>query len=846
MSPSEWERVKDVFEAASARQGAGRAEYLAATCKGDESLRREVERLLAGHEQAGSFLELSPEAPVGSEPAEAPDQEYLQIGQTFSHYKIAAKLGQGGMGSVYRAMDMQLRRQVAIKVIRRRWLQDVDPERRLVREARTASALNHPNICHIYEIGEHDSIRFIAMEYIEGRTLEAAIGEGRLEPSEIVRFGAQAAEGLAEAHAHGIIHRDIKPSNLMIGPRGELKILDFGIARMNSGPEAGTAGVNQNSMSGTGILMGTVQYMSPEQLLGRDLDHRTDVFSLGLVLHEMATGRPAFQGATQIETIDRILHGTHEPLAQWPELDRIVSKCLEKERERRYQSAAEVAGELRQIGHGSALNGRAPWRFSGRQFLRRHWAPVTAAAAIAILVLVWVSGPSRFAAPKARKDTVIMRASIANGTTLRRWDDLKFEKIATLGDAAPGGGTYRNGFAPFGINSRGDLAFCTDISVGRPGVFLRRAGGSPVIIQLARDGLPAPGGGTFTTDIAGANINDSGDVAFVFGLSPINTPELKGFQKEGVYRYSYADQKLSAVLIPGVTIAPGFGVFLSTGQRPTLNNAGDMVFSAVVRTGPGVSRNQDLGQGIFLMDRNGRVTKVVVPGDPAPEGGKFDFAQNAWINDRGDVAFGAHVAGEECINVASVIGCNESVYFRSAASGAIESIAHQGEAGPLAIRYRYAWGPVLNSRGDLVFIGDLPPPKGLRAVRGIFLHSGGITVPIAVPDDIMPDGRKIVTVNPAHTIDNYSLNNLGDVSFNALLENGESALYVYSQGLLHLVAGTGTVIPGLGTISSVASFEVQGGVLNDSGQLFFWATLKDGRGVMLLATPASVAANGKR
>lgn len=193
-----------------------------------------------------------------------------------------------------------------------------------------------------------------------------------------------------------------------------------------------------------------------------------------------------------------------------------------------------------------------------------------------------------------------------------------------------------------------------------------------------------------------------------------------------------------------------------------------------------------------------------------------------------------------------MFGCNESIYFKSVANGAVESIAHQGEQGPLSVRYRFAWGPILNNRGDLVFMGDLMPPQGLRAARGIFLHSGGLTVPIAVPGDIMPDGRKIVTVNPGFTIDNYSLNNLGDVSFNASLESGESALYVYSQGLLHLVAGTGTVIPGVGTISSVGSFQVNGGILNDSGQILFWATLTGGRGVLLLVTPPPVAASSKR
>ena len=617
----------------------------------------------------------------------------------------------------------------------------------------------------------------------------------------------------------------------MIGPRGELKVLDFGIAKVNSGAEAGTAGVSRSSMTGTGILMGTVRYMSPEQLLGRDLDHRTDVFSLGLVLYEMATGRPALQGGTQIETIDRILHGTHEPLAQFPELERIVSKCLEKGREQRYQSATEVAGELRKIGQGSPLFSR----------LRNWRRALIAAAVIAILVVGWRAGGSLSVGSNARTNPPKTRSPVSD--TPRRWDHLRFEKIATLGDPAPGGGTFTKGFAPSCLNSRGDLGFGSDVSVAHEAVFLLKRGAGSSALQLARGGLPAPGGGQFERDVAGHTMNDSSDVAFVFGLRPLNPPELKGFPKEGLFRYSHADGKVTQVVIPGVTVAPGFGVFLSTGMRPSLNNLGDMVFSALVRTPPGASRSQDVGEGIFVMDHNGQVTKVMVPGDPAPGGGKFDFAQNPWINDRGDIAFGAHVAGEECINP-SMFGCNESVYLKRA-NGPIESIAHQGEQGPLSVRYYFAWGPLLNNRGDLIFMGDLLPSHGLRASRGIFLHSGGLTVPIAVPADIMPDGRKILTVNPSLTIGNYFLNNHGDISFNASLENGESAFYVYSQGLLHLAAGTGTVIPGEGTISSVGSFLGNGGALNDSGQIFFWATLTDGKGVLLLATPDSSAANAQ-
>ena len=393
-------------------------------------------------------------------------------------------------------------------------------------------------------------------------------------------------------------------------------------------------------------------------------------------------------------------------------------------------------------------------------------------------------------------------------------------------------------FEPYGSNSRGDLAFVADLSTGGQGAFLLRKSGALLPFPLARQGQPAPGGGTFEGATLGhTSINNSGDVAFVFGLRPFNTPALKGFVKAGLYRYSRADGKVSALVVPGVTIAPGFGAFESTGQHASINNPGDVVFPGVARTMQGVAPANGLGQGIFLADRHGRITTVAAPGDPAPGGSAFDFAVNPWINDRGDIAFGAHVAGEQCIPI--LPGCMESIYFKSAATGKIESIAHQGGQAANGNFYRSAWGPAVNNSGDLVFMGELTPPAGLTSARGIYLHSRGVNNLIARPGDIMPDGRKILTVNPPSSAGNYSLNNRGEITFNASLEDGESGLYLHSRGALHLVAGTGTLIPGIGTVADVSG--LIGGVLNDASQVFFWATLKDGRGVLLLATPSPPA-----
>jgi eukaryotic-like serine/threonine-protein kinase len=358
MSPEAWNRVKNIFEDVVAHEGADRAALLAVACEGDEELRSEVERLIAGHEQAGSFLDRPPSAPFFSGPPGDP----VQIGRVLSHYQILEKLGEGGMGTVYRAVHTELRRHVAIKVLTPQMLPDTERNERFLREARAASALNHPNIGHVYEIGEEAGTRFIAMEYIEGRTLSSAISDGLLNFATIVKFGMQAADALAEAHTHGIVHRDIKPSNMMIGSRGELKVVDFGLAKIVLGPGDEVSDV---ALTRPGMLMGTVQYMSPEQLLGQNVDHRSDIFSLGLVLFEMACGRPAFCGATPVETIDQILHGTPQAIGRsdsgtWNELDRIIRKCVEKDRERRYQSAERLGQELRTLERESGESRRVP------------------------------------------------------------------------------------------------------------------------------------------------------------------------------------------------------------------------------------------------------------------------------------------------------------------------------------------------------------------------------------------------------------------------------------------------------------------------------------------------------
>ncbi|PYT20892.1 MAG: hypothetical protein DMG58_33135 [Acidobacteria bacterium] len=261
----------------------------------------------------------------------------LAAGDNIAHYRIVSRLGQGGMGEVYLATDTRLDRSVALKVLPVVVAQDPGRMSRFEIEAKAASALNHPSVTQIYEIGEDKGIHFLVMEFIEGEPLDRRIGEQPLLIQEIAGIGSQIADALDAAHAKGIVHRDIKPANIMLTPRGHVKVLDFGLAKMTEARPAPGSRAETRFVSEAGALLGTVEYMSPEQALGRPVDARTDIFSLGVVLYQMATGRLPFAGSSPSETIARILEAQPDAMARFnyelpEELDRIVRKCLEKDR----------------------------------------------------------------------------------------------------------------------------------------------------------------------------------------------------------------------------------------------------------------------------------------------------------------------------------------------------------------------------------------------------------------------------------------------------------------------------------------------------------------------------------
>jgi serine/threonine protein kinase/tetratricopeptide (TPR) repeat protein len=273
------------------------------------------------------------------------------IGTMLSHFRITGKLGEGGMGEVWLAEDVRLGRTVALKILPPERAESEDRRRRFEDEARAASALNHPGIAHIYDVGEADGVQFIAMEHVDGESLDQRMARTPFTTSEIVDLGSRLADALAAAHKQGVTHRDIKPSNVMISTQGRLKVLDFGLAKLRTPLGRGGGDATTQTMTQPGVVMGTVQYMSPEQALGKEADHRSDIFSTGVVLYQMATGRLPFSGSTPTETITEIVRSEAEPVSELnpatpPELERIIRKCLEKDASRRFQSASELAVDL--------------------------------------------------------------------------------------------------------------------------------------------------------------------------------------------------------------------------------------------------------------------------------------------------------------------------------------------------------------------------------------------------------------------------------------------------------------------------------------------------------------------
>lgn len=353
MTPELYEKAGRLYDAALEIDMHARTAFLDREFGADHELRREVESLLAAHDKVGNYF-AAPALEVAA--GMLTERQNLSLmGRSLSHYRVLSLIGAGGMGEVYLAEDTRLGRKVALKMLPKEFTEDRERVKRFEQEARAASALNHPNIVTIYEVGQIDGRHFIATEYIEGETLRRRLTSGQIDLREAVEISAQMAGALAAAHEAGIVHRDIKPENVMVRRDGLVKVLDFGLAklaerrRQSKGPDATTeVGVQ----STPGLVMGTLSYMSPEQARGERLDQRTDIFSLGIVMYEMVAGQSPFAASSGAETLAAILEREPKPLAQFvndvpAELEHILEKSLRKNRDERYETAGELALDLK-------------------------------------------------------------------------------------------------------------------------------------------------------------------------------------------------------------------------------------------------------------------------------------------------------------------------------------------------------------------------------------------------------------------------------------------------------------------------------------------------------------------
>ncbi|HKW61980.1 MAG TPA: protein kinase [Candidatus Acidoferrum sp.] len=387
MEPNRWRQVEELYHSALNVPIGERADFVRRACAESEELRREVQSLLSYESKAEDFIN-EPALEIAAKTF-TPDEDTLiepnLIGKTVSHYRVLERLGGGGMGVVYKAEDTKLSRKIALKFLSDELSEDRDAVQRFQREAHAASALNHPHICTIHDIDEHDGRQFIVMELLEGQTLKHLIGGKPLESRRVTELGAQIADALHSAHQRGVIHRDIKPANIFVTERGEAKVLDFGVAKLIS-PRRETA---PTDVTQTRMAIGTLPYMAPEQVRGEPADARSDIWALGAVLFEMASGTPPFRAETAFELSSKILHEPFSPLPPLVpvQLRAVIEKCLQKEPARRHQGANEVRASLASMLTGAT----APWATLRYRFMRRRWVAVAACLIVVAVASIWVN-----------------------------------------------------------------------------------------------------------------------------------------------------------------------------------------------------------------------------------------------------------------------------------------------------------------------------------------------------------------------------------------------------------------------------------------------------------------------
>ena len=499
MTGKRWQQVKTVLEAALQMDSAERRAYLDQACSSDQSLRSEVESLLAADKQAQTnFLQTPPVA------------MRLEKGTRLGDYEIQSLIGAGGMGEVYRARDLRLRRDVAVKVLPAVVSSDPERLRRFEQEATAAAALNHPNILAVHQLGTYAGTPYLVSELLEGETLREQIRRGRVAPRRVIDYGVQIAHGLAAAHEKGIVHRDLKPENLFLTTGGRIKILDFGLAKLTqaqpgSEPSAPTIGGETEP----GLVMGTVGYMSPEQVRGQAADSRADIFAFGAILYEILTGKRAFQKPTAPETMSAILNEDPPEMSATapglsPSMQRIVRRCLEKNPEQRFQSASDLAFALAALTDAPEIINEALEK--DRNARKRY---VALAVCVALLIAAFGAYHSW-----SRSNRPMGPAKI---TQLSQWNKpMKYARLSPDGHAAafvsPVGGVAQvflmltSGGEPLQLtNDEGDKFVDTFSADGKEVYFEKSLGtdevwavptlgGAPRRVVRARHVVPSPDG----------------------------------------------------------------------------------------------------------------------------------------------------------------------------------------------------------------------------------------------------------------------------------------------------------------------------------------------------------------
>jgi serine/threonine-protein kinase len=405
MNRDRWRRIEQLCQEALEREPRERAAFLDDACAGDAELQEEVESLIDQQSAANGFLETPAAAePPAGDPSRTDtlhhdsDDAPLTPGMHLGPYEITARVGEGGMGEVYKARDRRLGRTVAIKVLLPGVALDAERCRRFEHEARAVSALNHPNICTLHDIGSDRGVDFLVMEFVQGETLAARLRKADLPLGQALEYGAQIADALGAAHRHGVVHRDLKPANIMLTKSGA-KLLDFGLAKLRRLPEvAATSSLSsvatQTPTTTPGMVFGTVPYMAPEQLEGKEADARADLFAFGCVLYEMLTGRRAFAGDSEASIISAIMSSQPPRVASIrggtpPALDRLIERCLQKDRDDRAESARDVAEELRGIRADSDSSQKSA-RYASRRSVQR-WIFASGVVIGVVLVAIWLA-----------------------------------------------------------------------------------------------------------------------------------------------------------------------------------------------------------------------------------------------------------------------------------------------------------------------------------------------------------------------------------------------------------------------------------------------------------------------